>query len=31
VFHRGVFTIGQVKAALADAGVEVRWTGKVRR
>jgi cyclase len=31
VFHRGVFTIGQVKAALADAGVEVRRTGKVRR
>jgi cyclase len=24
VFHRGVFTIGQVKAALADAGVVVR-------
>jgi cyclase len=24
VFHRGMLTIGQVKAALADAGVEVR-------
>ncbi|WP_375389783.1 HisA/HisF-related TIM barrel protein, partial [uncultured Amnibacterium sp.] len=24
VFHRGLLTIGQVKAALADAGVEVR-------
>ncbi|MGN6743718.1 MAG: imidazole glycerol phosphate synthase subunit HisF [Amnibacterium sp.] len=31
VFHRGVFTIGQVKAALADAGALVRWTGTVRR
>ena len=29
VFHRGVFTIGQVKAALADAGVVVRRTGAV--
>jgi cyclase len=27
VFHRGVLTIGQVKAALADAGVVVRRTG----
>jgi imidazole glycerol-phosphate synthase subunit HisF len=31
VFHRGVFTIGQVKAALADAGVVVRETGRGRR
>lgn len=31
VFHRGVFTIGQVKAALADAGVVVRETGRSRR
>jgi cyclase len=31
VFHRGVFTIGQVKAALADAGVVVRETGRIRR
>lgn len=30
VFHRGVFTIGQVKAALADAGVVVRETGRSR-
>ena len=27
VFHRGVLTIGQVKAALADAGVTVRQAG----
>jgi len=27
VFHRGLFTIGQVKAVLADAGVVVRETG----
>ncbi|MCU1474547.1 imidazole glycerol phosphate synthase subunit HisF [Amnibacterium sp.] len=31
VFHRGVFTIGQVKAALAEAGVVVRETGRSRR
>ena len=30
VFHRGVFTIGQVKAALAEAGVVVRETGRSR-
>jgi cyclase len=30
VFHRGVFTIGQVKAALAEAGVVVRQTGGSR-
>jgi imidazole glycerol phosphate synthase subunit HisF len=30
VFHRGLLTIGQVKAALADAGVVVRWTGGSR-
>jgi cyclase len=28
VFHRGVFTIGQVKAVLAEAGVVVRETGR---
>jgi cyclase len=31
VFHRGVFTIGQVKAALAEAGVVVRETGRSGR
>ena len=30
VFHRGVLTIGQVKAALAEAGVVVRETGPAR-
>ncbi|HET6825805.1 MAG TPA: imidazole glycerol phosphate synthase subunit HisF [Amnibacterium sp.] len=30
VFHHGVFTIGQVKAALAEAGVVVRETGRSR-
>jgi cyclase len=30
VFHRGVLTIGQVKAALAEAGVVVRETGPSR-
>jgi len=30
VFHRGVLTIGQVKSALADAGVVVRETGRSR-